>query len=356
MARISRTATTRSIAEGGIIDPIFGEYGNETIYGDANGGLIDGGAGSDLIFGSNKSDTLIGGDGQDTLFGGDGSDYLYGGFGNDSLSGGNGSDTLYGDAGNDTLSGGDGSDRLYGGTGNDVLYGGDFTDELNGGAGNDFLQGGYDNDTINGGAGNDTVSFADVVGHTYDEFHFSVETGVIVYLNQGMAYLPTLSEANVDLLTSIENVIGTRSDDVIYGGGQAIRIDGLGGDDILSGALYIDGGDGNDEITCIAGGSAWGGAGDDRISAANIWLGAGHDIVHVTDASWHSVVNDFSLADDKVDLSNLGVHLGDANFTVTDQPSGGALLEVQLAGGDTATILLLGVTESSLGLTNIIYA
>ena len=75
--------------------------------------------------------------GNDNLFGGDGNDQLYGGVGNDMLFGENGNDMLFGDAGNDRLSGGTGNDQLNGGTGNDLLYGDAGNDMLTGGAGVD---------------------------------------------------------------------------------------------------------------------------------------------------------------------------------------------------------------------------
>ena len=49
--------------------------------------------------------------------------------------GGPGDDRLYGNAAGNVLNGGDGRDRLYGGDGNDGLFGGDAGDELHGGTG-----------------------------------------------------------------------------------------------------------------------------------------------------------------------------------------------------------------------------
>jgi Ca2+-binding RTX toxin-like protein len=71
--------------------------------------------------------------GNDTLIGDAQADHLHGGEGND---------TLYGYGGNDYLEGRYGTDRLYGMDGNDTLDGGDdgVADYLNGGAGRDWFQ------------------------------------------------------------------------------------------------------------------------------------------------------------------------------------------------------------------------
>ena len=114
--------------------------------------------------------------GNDTLYGSDDSeDTLYGNRGNDSLFGNGGDDLLVGGYGNDALYGGDGRDQLNGGAGNDVLYGGDDIDELSGGAGNDYLNGygigtGFKFDTLEGGTGADTF----VLG---EDFVYYLEEG-----------------------------------------------------------------------------------------------------------------------------------------------------------------------------------
>ena len=77
-------------------DTIFGEAGNDSIYGDRCAGQIVNGA----------ADTLSGGNGHDLIYGDAGHDWLFG------------------DAGNDTLYGNDGDDCFWGRTGNDVYYGG----------------------------------------------------------------------------------------------------------------------------------------------------------------------------------------------------------------------------------------
>jgi len=85
---------------------------------------------SDRPFG-NSSSTYA-----STIFGNQGNDRLWGGSLTDSLWGGEGNDRLWGRAGNDALNGEKGDDVLSGGTGNDILRGGAGNDRLYSAAGN----------------------------------------------------------------------------------------------------------------------------------------------------------------------------------------------------------------------------
>lgn len=170
--------------------------------------------------------------GNDVFSGGDGDDYLLGLEGNDRLDGGNGLDVLLGGSGNDTIVGGQGDDIFGGGRGNDYMLGGTGADLLNGGAGDDRLEGGAGGDRLIGGVGEDTVIYAQSIG------------GVRINLRVGGVALdsPAFSEAPGDTFDSIENVEGSRSDDIItgsdvgndlFGGlGNDVLIGGKGGDDI----------------------------------------------------------------------------------------------------------------------------
>lgn len=59
--------------------------------------------------------------------------------GNDRLSGGDGADFLHGNGGSDVLNGNAGNDRIFGDDGNDAIWGGTDHDHLWGGAGDDYL-------------------------------------------------------------------------------------------------------------------------------------------------------------------------------------------------------------------------
>lgn len=163
---------------------VYGDGGNDTVFGtinndyiilgdgfDVGGGLggddyIEGNANGDQLFGNDGDDTLSMGGGDDEADGGSGNDTMSGGEGNDNLSGSGGIDTLIGGVGADTLTGGDGEDtlvgnggrdRMDGSSGNDILLGQNGADVMGGGDGNDRLSGGNDDDVLNGGRGNDTL-------------------------------------------------------------------------------------------------------------------------------------------------------------------------------------------------------
>ena len=185
-----------------------------------------------LHFDSNKNGTIDSGEEVDyitnieifTLEAGRGTDNLTGGAGIDNFNGGAGNDTLHGGAGNDTLSGGAGNDTIIGGPGDDVLSGGTGTDILRGLAGNDVLSGGAGADTLDGGEGNDTASYA------------NARESVLASL----ATDNRLGDAVGDTYTSIENLIGSVWNDVLYGDSGANILDGGAGSDILHGLAGID--------------------------------------------------------------------------------------------------------------------
>jgi Ca2+-binding RTX toxin-like protein len=120
---------------------MYGQGGDDQLKSGMANDYLYGGAGNDRLEGLWGDDELYGEDGNDNLDGSDGDDFLDGGTGNDELRGGWGKDEIYGDLGDDVLNGNDGEDSLYGGADNDKLNGGWDTDRLDGGDGNDILQG-----------------------------------------------------------------------------------------------------------------------------------------------------------------------------------------------------------------------
>ncbi|PCH72383.1 MAG: hypothetical protein COC12_06200, partial [Rhodobacteraceae bacterium] len=235
-------------------DIIKGGGGNDKFYGEAGNDVIRGGIGNDKIYGGTDYDTLYGGAGNDRVWGGNGRDkaYLgkgddvffdngqkgknggdtvYGGDGKDTINGGGGNDKFYGEAGEDLIRGGSGNDKINGGTNSDTLYGGDGNDRLIGGAGDDTLIGGAGDDTLIGGAGEDTL----IGGKGYDTASYKdASSGVIVYLN-GLSDRNT-GEAAGDSYASIENLVGSRFDDELWGvWGGGSRLEGGDGDDKMFG-------------------------------------------------------------------------------------------------------------------------
>ncbi|MEG1817486.1 retention module-containing protein [Pseudomonas sp.] len=230
--------------------------------------------------------------------------------------------TLTGTNGDDTLLGGSGHDTLNAGAGNDVLIGGDGNDILNGGDGNDLLIGGAGNDQLNGGAGIDTASYA------------GAGSGVTVSLASAGAQ--NTGGAGTDILTGMENLIGSDYNDHLTGDGNAnLLIGGLGNDTLI-------GGGGNDVLI--------GGAGNDTLSG-----GSGNDIfLWQQGNTGRDVVTDFTPGADRLDLSQLlqgenatSASLDDyLHFKVTGSGSGVvSTIEVSAVAGaaPTQTIDLAGV-------------
>ena len=235
-------------------------------------GLVDlertGSSDDDELYGGRGNDKLYGQAGKDVLSGGPGNDELDGGAGDDSLYGGEGDDTLDGGAGNDLLVGGEGKDKMRGGAGNDRLYGdvvhsGTYGDDtLCGGDGYDFLEGGPGGDKINGD--NCDADFIPVTPPTtvtlgdYDDpalnyynsisdwaypgdtvsYYWSIE-GVTVNMEDPDTVgegVNTRGYAQGDVLTGIENVVGSRFGDHITGNTGPNLFRGGEGADTLDGS------------------------------------------------------------------------------------------------------------------------
>jgi len=153
-------------------------------------------------------------------------------------------------AANDTLSGFGGVDLLFGGGGRDLLDGGD---------GNDLLIGGAGTDTLVGGAGIDTAR--------YDG---SAAVRVVLATGRG-----DFGDAEGDVITGVENVVGTVFNDALYGSAVANTLSGLGGGDSIHGL------EGNDALLGSDGDDALeGGTGADRLDG-----GAGFDTIGYLDSS-----------------------------------------------------------------------
>ena len=145
-------------------------------------------------------ENLVGSDYDDTLRGNSEVNIIDGGQGVDTLYGGGGGDTLTGGAGDDTLYGGGDDDRLTGGTGNDYLYGHKGDDTLEGGIGADTLEGGTGDDTLRGGADADTYVFS--VGDGADTL-YDVTRDTMTLQFDGSSY--ALTDFNSDNINKVDN-------------------------------------------------------------------------------------------------------------------------------------------------------
>jgi Ca2+-binding RTX toxin-like protein len=239
----------------GIADSLTVDLGTGDVTGFA-GGATDtligienatGGAGVDIIRGSGLANALNGGAGDDFIIGGLGNDTLIGGadfdivafdalagvtaslsiataqnfgvlYGIDLISGFEG---ITGSDFNDNLTGSLGANFLSGRGGNDTLTGLAGDDRLYGGAGDDLLFGGVGADLLDGSGDIDTVSYAvSTAGVSVSLFGIEVETG---------------GDAQGDQLFDIENLIGSRMVDVLFGDANDNVIEGGVGADSLQG-------------------------------------------------------------------------------------------------------------------------
>lgn len=217
-------------------------------------------------------------------------------------------------AGNDTLSGGNLADLLDGGAGDDSLLGGDGNDTLIGGEGNDTLQGGNGSDTYriaNRGQRTlisdfdpspgkwDTVLFSEAtagdvvaVERLGNQLTLRFRSGTLLVVHgqftspafrvDAFRFADGLTWGDAELRQRLVIAGATAGNDRLGGFNDSInRIEGLDGNDTLSGGPYADrlsGGPGNDDLQghdgpdLLDGGpgddSLMGGAGDDTLIAA----------------------------------------------------------------------------------------
>jgi Ca2+-binding RTX toxin-like protein len=253
--------------------------GSDTITGSSFDNAIYGQGGNDFISGGGGNDSIFGGDGNDIIAGNVGSmgvgglDQLFGGAGNDILSPVTNSSTTVremvdGGAGMDTVTFGDRSyfglavelaagtatapvdirngrggtafstlvsiENVIGSTGDDSIYGNLEANRLEGRDGNDIIDGREGNDILTGGAGADQLA-----GGTGSDLASYVSSAEGVDVNLSISYA-NYGDAVGDVLTGIENLLGSAFDDTLIGDANANFIEGGTGADWLNGLGSID--------------------------------------------------------------------------------------------------------------------
>ena len=315
------------------VEAVTGTAGNDFLTGDAAANTLTGGGGADTLEGLGGADVLQGGSGADMVsyekspsgvevdlsgrklaagVGGDAAgdtmrdvEGLTGSAFVDNLIGGTRADTLIGGGGDDLLEGREGPDRLEGGPGTDtaayvssnrgvtvslaggVPSGGDaagdsltdienlagsrHADRLTGDGGDNVLEGLAGPDALEGGDGRDTASYE----HS--------DAGVSVRLGLTGPQGGT-GHATGDVLSNIENLIGSKFDDALYGNdSNNIFIGGAGADTIKgkpgwNTASYV--GSNAGVTVSLARKTPQGGAGHgtgDVLRAINSLVGSAHD-------------------------------------------------------------------------------
>ncbi len=221
-------------------------------------------------------ETFIGSAFSDAVIGNDANNVIIGAFGDDNLAGGAGADLMWGDDpenltfSNDLMWGEDGDDQMFGGPGSDLMWGDDpdnltfSSDLMFGDAGPDTFVGGGGNDHMTGGDGDDTYLFIGLIlgDDTITEAaNLGVDTlnfsgfGAAVTVDLALTTSQVVNAGNLSLAfssdTGIENVVGSRFADTIYGnsrdnqllGAQAMPdwfVSPIGWDGVTTQAVYLD--------------------------------------------------------------------------------------------------------------------
>jgi len=134
------------------------------------------------------------------------------------------SEVLEGTAGNDIIAGLGGNDTIRGGGGYDVLCGDAGNDQMYGGDGNDILAGGAGPDRFSGGNGTDTVTYAN---------RGAVKVSIDGRANDGNSGDGAPTTARDYVSSTVENLIGSDSNDTLKGNSLANRLTGgLGADQL----------------------------------------------------------------------------------------------------------------------------
>ena len=279
------SATTRSWAT----TPTARAPGYDILYGDA---------GNNSLYGDSTTPTDVAG-GNDTFFAGDGNNQAFGGAGDDLMFIGNGDNCLFGNAGNDTINSGLGDSTIDGADGNDVLAASGYSvsghNSITGDEGNDTLSGGG---TLIGGHGNDALSSGTVFeslligdgidtltgndtlygngtlfGDSTDPFNETSGGNDVINTTSDTAYGGFGNDTLIGIMYSPfpysgnESLVGNAGNDSLYGAEGRDSLEGDTGNDTLDGGSGSDlllGGTGNDEF--------YGRGGNDTI------LGGGHDV------------------------------------------------------------------------------
>ena len=232
---------------------VSGSTQADTITGDDNANMMSGRAGNDVFIASQGNDTIDGGADRDTI---DYSSYE-GGSGlqltlNDSTNGNSlfnfivkdtivNIENVVGTRYDDTISGDKNDNSLAGGIGADSLRGADGDDTLDGGAGADTLSGGTGNDVMDGGDGNNIADYRYLGSSANVTLRVAGATAVTVALGNG----------ETDILSNIENLIGSDGDNLLIGDSAKNSLFGGDGNDTFivgGGGDYVDGGTGDNTV------------------------------------------------------------------------------------------------------------
>lgn len=212
---------------------------------------------------------------------------------------------------NSIIIGTNGNDTLTGTSADDIISGLNGNDDLFGLAGNDILIGGRGADLLDGGSGIDTIDYS------------TASSSITIFLSTSWFRpygIGIGSDATLDQLVDIENVVGTNSSDLLVGDGAANVIEGGGGNDYLIGA------GGRDQFVFKQG--------DDKDTILDF---------KEDGSNYETIAIDYDGIDDFSDLSGLITGYGFFNSST----------RIDFGNGDRLT--LLGVDHDDLSADNFIF-
>ncbi|KEJ87726.1 beta strand repeat-containing protein, partial [Sulfitobacter donghicola] len=374
---------------------LFGFAGNDQISGNAGDDIILGGAGNDSLTGGDGNDQLWGEVGTDTINGGAGAgdvvrylnstsdvtvdlvkgtawdglgyfdtlrdiEHAHGSDFNDLLRGDGQANQLFGFDGNDTMLGGEGDgDVSSGGAGGDtyIYRTGDGRDSINDlgtttGGSDTVIVEGYlaENMAVTlGGADNLVMDFGNAHGArdvlTLANSYSGTHAGAIEQVQFADGSTFTMEQLHARVFENRRDAIdvgdlvevgdvATSGADVLSVTSTTTTLDGLGGNDIISGRETDDvlrGGSGSDTLK--------GNAGDDTLDGGTsndvLFGGEGADHFVLSTGMGNDTVRDFEFGTDGLDTS--GLSSSQISALVTTQVTGGQ--KVTLADGGSITLL-----------------
>lgn len=278
---------------------------------------IRGSAGADFLYGQIGNDIIYGFGGDDFIQAQFGSDRVRGGAGNDYIQLAAGDHIAYGDAGNDFMVSGTGTSKLFGGIGNDHIRdtGGNTT--VYGGAGFDTIE--ADNAGVNvysGGAGIDTLDLSYGWSAAVD-FTMGVTGTFTMAGDTFKAFEVIIGADRADAMT------GNARANIFEGGSGADRLSGMAGNDVLAG------GRGADVLA--------GGLGADRfVFRSDDWAASG-----TTDR-----ITDFDAGQgDVIDMRSVLILGYPPSLIWSSDTADGVLISVVSIGQDVDAVLLAGVHD-----------
>ncbi|NET77107.1 hypothetical protein [Okeania sp. SIO1F9] len=245
------TVIEETIDVSGELENIIGSQFNDVLIGNEKDNEIDGNLGNDIFIGNAGNDNLDGEEGNDAVsYRRDPSSVEVNLATNTATDGFGDTDQIFnienvvGSEFDDNITGDNNANIVTAGAGADNVKGGAGNDDLNGETGNDILTGEQGNDEIDGGDDTDTVN--------YD----NSPNAVVVNIDESNTYSNDTSDANpidlepnfsieagtasdgfgtTDILTNLENIIGSESNDVLIGNEKDNYIDGNLGNDLVIG-------------------------------------------------------------------------------------------------------------------------